>query len=121
MLLIESTRRGGWVLPKGGWETDEATAQDAAKREAWEEAGVIVSIARGLGTIPDRRPPAELTKHAPRALFHFFEAQVDREENEWPEKHKRGRKWMKYAEAQEALKARPELAEALERSSLVKQ
>ena len=108
------------MLPKGGWETDEATAQDAAKREAWEEAGVIVTIARDLGTVADRRPPAELTKHAPRALFHFFEATVDREEQEWPEKQKRSRKWMRFAEAREALKSRPELAEALERSSLTR-
>ena len=118
VLLIESTRRGGWVLPKGGWETDEATAQEAAKREAWEEAGVVVTVARALGTIADRRGPAELTKHAPRALFHFFEAAVDREEAEWPEKAKRARRWMRYPEAREALKGRPELAEALERSSL---
>ena len=120
VLLIESTRRGGWVLPKGGWETDEATAQDAAKREAWEEAGVVVTVARDLGIITDKRTPTELTKHAPKALFHFFEATVDCEEAEWPEKHKRARKWMRLAEAREALKGRPELAEALERSSLAR-
>ena len=116
VLLIESTRRGGWVLPKGGWETDEATAQDAAKREAWEEAGVIVTVTRSLGVITDKRQAADFTKQAPKALFHFFEASVDKEENEWPEKQKRHRRWMRYAEAKEALKGRPELAEALERS-----
>ena len=51
VLLIQSTRRGGWVLPKGGWENDEATAQDAAKREAWEEAGVICTVSRDLGAM----------------------------------------------------------------------
>ena len=118
VLLIQSTRRGGWVLPKGGWELDEATAQDAAKREAWEEAGIITTITRDLGAIADSRKPQEMTGHAPKAKYQFFEARVDKEEAEWPEKSKRGRKWMKYAEAKDALKDRPELSEAIERSSV---
>ena len=106
------------MLPKGGWELDEATPQDAAKREAWEEAGIIISVQRDLGTIADPRKPAEMTQHAPKAKYQFFEASVDKEEAEWPEKHKRGRRWMKYAEARDALKERPELSEALERSGI---
>ena len=35
--------KGKWVLPKGGWETDE-TALEAAKRETFEEAGVIAAF-----------------------------------------------------------------------------
>lgn len=120
VLLIQSTRRGGWVLPKGGWETDEDTVEEAAKREAWEEAGVIVSITKDLGYIYDHRSPSEITVHAPKARYQFFEATVDEELAEWPEKSKRGRQWMTYAEAKESLKDRPELAEALERSTLKK-
>ncbi|TQS31666.1 hypothetical protein Golomagni_08047, partial [Golovinomyces magnicellulatus] len=48
VLLIQSTRRKGWVLPKGGWESDES-CQEAATREAWEEAGVSVEINVDLG------------------------------------------------------------------------
>ena len=34
VLVVESTRRDNhWVLPKGGYETDEATPEDAASRE----------------------------------------------------------------------------------------
>ena len=120
VLLIQSVRRGGWVLPKGGWELDEATPQDAAKREAWEEAGIITTITRDLGIIPDTRSPQEMTQHAPKARFHFFEGTVDKEENDWPEKPKRGRQWMRYSQAKDSLKDRPELAEALERSSVKK-
>ena len=119
VLLIQSTRRGGWVLPKGGWETDEAI-QEAACREAWEEAGIECTVTKDLGKIPDRRAPNELTPHAPRAVFQFFEVSVQKEANEWPEKHKRGRQWMTYQEAKQALAPRPELAEALERSSVVR-
>ncbi|KAL8801258.1 MAG: hypothetical protein Q9223_007061 [Gallowayella weberi] len=120
VLLIESTRRGGWVLPKGGWETDEGTAQEAARREAWEEAGIVCTVLKDLGTIPDMRGPAELTPKAPKAAYQFFEVRVDREVAEWPESDKRGRQWMTYQQAKQALVSRPELLEALNRSSIAK-
>lgn len=120
VLLIQSTRRNGWVLPKGGWETDEKTAEEAACREAWEEAGVVCKILRDLGKISDRRAPSELTPHAPRATFQFYEVSVTKEESKWPEMHKRSRKWMTYPEAKEALASRPELIDALDRSSIVR-
>lgn len=106
------------MLPKGGWETDEETAQQAACREAWEEAGVICTVERDLGMIPDMRPSALVTAHAPKASYQFFEVTVDREEAQWPEMHKRKRQWVTYAQAASALISRPELLEALNRSSL---
>ncbi|KAL9074250.1 MAG: hypothetical protein Q9161_002444 [Pseudevernia consocians] len=120
VLLIQSTRRGGWVLPKGGWETDEGTAEEAACREAWEEAGIECKIQRDLGKIPDKRPPEQLTAHAPKAIFQFYEASVEKEATQWPEKHKRGRQWMSYQEAKDALAPRPELLDALNKSSIVR-
>lgn len=116
--MIQSAGSGGWVLPKGGWETDEATAQQAAQREAWEEAGVVCTVQRDLGVIPDMRPPALVTAQAPKASYQFFEATVNREEAQWPEMHKRKRQWVTYAQAASALANRPELLEALNRSSL---
>ncbi|KAL8874521.1 MAG: hypothetical protein Q9174_000159 [Haloplaca sp. 1 TL-2023] len=120
VLLIQSTRRGGWVLPKGGWETDEGTAQEAACREAWEEAGIVCTVTRDLGTIEEMRPLSQLTPKAPKAGYQFYEVGVDREASEWPEKDKRGRQWMSYQQARQALLARPELLEALNRSSISK-
>jgi diphosphoinositol-polyphosphate diphosphatase len=118
VLLIQSTRRGGWVLPKGGWETDEATAQDAAKREAWEEAGIIVKVTYDLGLVPERRKPDQLTAQAPKASYHFFEAIVEKQEAQWPEMHKRSRQWFTYTQARQALSERPELLDALERCTM---
>ena len=118
VLLIQSTRRGGWVLPKGGWELDEETAADAACREAWEEAGVICTVEADLGHIPDRRPTSALSQNAPKASYHFFECIVKEEKQEWPEMSKRKREWVSYSEAVKALKARSELLEALEMSSI---
>ncbi|EEQ92519.2 hypothetical protein RJZ56_006184 [Blastomyces dermatitidis] len=118
VLLIQSTRRGGWVLPKGGWELDEASAQQAACREAWEEAGVVCTVLRDLGKIADMRTPAQVSLKAPKVLYQFFEVRVDREEAQWPEMHKRKRQWVTYAQAAAALATRPELLDALNRSSL---
>ena len=120
VLVIQSTRRGGWVLPKGGWETDEGTAQEAARREAWEEAGIVCTVQRDLGKIPEMRSAQQLTKDAPKALYQFYEVAVDREAAQWPEQHKRGRQWMSYQQAKQALAARPELMEALNRSSIMR-
>lgn len=116
--MIQSVRRGGWVLPKGGWETDENTAADAACREAWEEAGVICTIQKDLGMIADKRPNTLLTSTAPKASYHFFEAIVDKEEEKWPEMNKRRRQWVNYTTAAQFLTVRPELLEALNRSSM---
>jgi len=118
VLLIQSTRRNGWVLPKGGWELDEQTASAAASREAWEEAGIIVKVDKDLGHIADTRPTTAVTKHAPKASYQFFEATVTEERAEWPEKHKRNRQWYGWTQAVQLLTQRPELMEALKRSSL---
>ena len=118
VLLVQSTRRGGWVLPKGGWEVDEPTAQEAACREAWEEGGIIAKVTYDLGVIPDKRKTDQLTSSAPKALYHFFEATVERMETKWPEMHKRQRTWMTFKQAEQALAERPELLEALKKCTM---
>lgn len=120
VLLIQSSSRNGWVLPKGGWELDEATAAVAAQREAWEEAGIICDVDKDLGMIPDTRSTSALTKNAPKASYQFFEVTVKEEKANWPEKHKRSRAWYTYAQAVQLLAQRPELLEALKRSSVKK-
>lgn len=120
VLLVQSSSRTRWVLPKGGWETDEATARDAAQREAWEEAGITCTVKYDLGIIPEQRKPNELTTQAPRATYHFFEGIVEKQEATWPESHKRTRQWMTFKQAEAALKDRPELLEALKRCTMHK-
>lgn len=115
--MIESSRRNGWVLPKGGWELDEDCEQ-AAVREAWEEAGICCKVDYDLGKITETRTAKQISKNAPKALYQFYEATVTKLEDNWPEKKKRDRDWFTYAEAAEHLKARPELAEALRRSTM---
>ncbi|KAF5661282.1 nudix family [Fusarium heterosporum] len=115
VMLIQSTRRKGWVLPKGGWESDE-TCQEAAEREAWEEAGITVRISYDLGDIDEKRPSKSSSKD--RSRYHFFEGTVTAEYEDWPESHKRERQWFTFTQAWEALSTRPELQEALQRSTV---
>jgi len=139
VLVIASSRNKGWVLPKGGWETDEE-ADEAAKREAWEEAGIEVDITRPLGVIPDRtvlqhQQPTEsgsvngdtgvsdgavgaTSKEQTRSNFYFYEANVRKEHDTYPEM--RQRRWLSYHKAAKKLAKRPELLEALDRSSIDK-
>ena len=122
VLMIQSSARKGWVLPKGGWETDE-TQSEAAQREAWEEAGIECKIEKDLGEIEEERTEAQIRKYgptAPRALYRFYEVKVLEEKATWPEKHKRSRCWMSYTDAKKCLCDRPELLEALERSDVKK-
>lgn len=114
VLLIQSTRRKGWVLPKGGWESDE-TCQEAAEREAWEEAGIAIQINYDLGDIEEKRAQKSSKD---RSRYHFFEGTVTSEYEEWPEKHKRERQWFTFTQAWEALTTRPELQEALNRCTM---
>ena len=120
VLLIQSSNRKGWVLPKGGWETDERTQEEAACREAWEEAGIECKIEKDLGGIDEKRTEAQIRKnpYAPRASYRFYEVRVKEEKESWPEKHKRDRMWMSFTKAHDLLRDRPELLEALERSSI---
>ena len=118
VMLIQSSSRNGWVLPKGGWELDEPTASVAACREAWEEGGILCRVEMDLGSIADLRTSNALSKSAPKASYQFFEVTVTEEKANWPEKHKRTRAWYTFAQAAQLLAQRPELLEALKRSSL---
>jgi len=117
VLLIQSTRRAGWVLPKGGWETDE-DCTEAAQREAWEEAGIVCTVDYDLGRFSEGRSAKQISKNAPISLYQFYQVTVTQEEDDWPEKHKRSRWWATYTQAREALQSRPELLQALERCTI---
>ena len=80
VLLTSSSRHPErFVLPKGGWESDES-AEQSALREAWEEgmlsfpslesnlnllllAGVVGKLTKFLGQVVDPRPPKAVSAH----------------------------------------------------------
>ena len=117
--LLVNTSSGKWTFPKGRLNPG-MSASDSASCEAWEEAGIECKIEKDLGNIEEKRTEAQIRKNpsAPRAAYRFYEVRVKEEKDSWPEKHKRDRMWMSYAKAKDLLRDRPELLEALERSSI---
>ncbi|XP_062167792.1 nudix hydrolase 16, mitochondrial-like [Alnus glutinosa] len=101
VLMINSPARPGLLFPKGGWENDE-TVEEAAKREALEEAGVRGDLMHFLGyyffkskTLQDEFSPEGLCKAAMFALL------VREELQSWPEQSIRERSWLTIPEAKE--------------------
>ncbi|KAF9593914.1 hypothetical protein IFM89_026042 [Coptis chinensis] len=101
VLMINSTSGPGLLFPKGGWENDE-TVEQAATREAIEEAGVRGEIMDCLGryrfkskTHQDEFSPEGLCE---AAMFPLF---VKEELNSWPEQNTRQRRWLTIPEAAE--------------------
>ncbi|XP_061346532.1 nudix hydrolase 16, mitochondrial-like [Gastrolobium bilobum] len=99
VLMINSSSGPGLLFPKGGWENDE-TVEEAAVREAIEEAGVRGDLRDFLGyyefrskTHQDEFSPKGLCRAAMFALF------VKEELESWPEQSTRNRSWLTISEA----------------------
>ncbi|CAN0298299.1 unnamed protein product [Ectocarpus sp. 12 AP-2014] len=82
LVLIGSLKHTDWILPKGGWDTDE-TAAEAAVREAYEEAGVKGLVTADLG------PHEIVSSRGNKSRAAMFALLVSDVLDEWPEKHRR--------------------------------
>lgn len=106
LLTSRGTRR--WVIPKG-WPIPGLTPQDAAAREAYEEAGLVGAVVHEcpIGAYSyEKRLGSGRTVTCRVAVYLF---RVDRQLGEWPEKAQRRTRWFAPAEAA-ALVAEAELA-----------
>lgn len=118
VLLVTSRDTGRWIIPKG-WPMDGLTADAAASREAWEEAGVegradpfclgYYSYDKTLG----RRPKGaddEANDNRPSipCLVAVFPLQVRSLKASYPEARQRRRKWFNPKKAARKV-AEPEL------------
>ena len=92
VLLITSTSRRHWVIPKGNVEVD-LTAAESALQEAWEEAGIRGKILQ----------PAcgeyGYEKWGRRYRVEVFLMEVEKEVAHWPEDDVRKRRWFSFDEA----------------------
>ena len=91
VFLISSSSTGNWVIPKGGWETDE-TAEEAALRESLEEGGVVGEIVKPLSV-------REVEGNSGSRHYHIFLMNVVEIRDEWAESALRKRKFAPLNEA----------------------
>ena len=92
VLLITSVRRGRWIIPKGVVER-QMSAADSASKEAWEEAGIRGEVkGRSIGSY-------EYEKWGGTCSVAVFLMEVTEQEDEWPERKERRRKWMSLKKA----------------------
>lgn len=121
LFLLCSSRKHAdrWVLPKGGVEKGETSAE-AAVREGWEEAGFrgthLVSLSPSIAVARPSKPKHH-ADDVPRALYDFELCLVTRLEQDWPEKHERTRRWATRDEVERLTSWRNEVAAGLGRVS----
>lgn len=87
ILLVSSSNGKEWVFPKGGVEM-ELTERASAAKEVYEEAGVLGDVGRKLG---DYR----YIKNNQIQDVTMFAMKYTGEADDWPEEHKRERRWFK--------------------------
>ena len=96
LLLITSIKKQKWIFPKGYIEFN-LSAFESAKKEAYEEAGVIgENETLELGAF-------ELKKKNEISLIKVFSMEVTKELKDYPEKNLRKRKWFSLSEANETI------------------
>ncbi|XP_076923454.1 nudix hydrolase 13, mitochondrial-like [Bidens hawaiensis] len=100
LLMVSSPNRDDMVFPKGGWESDE-TVEEAACREALEEAGVRgVLKGNALGVWEFRsKSKQEACSEEGGCKGYMFVLEVTEELEAWPEQNNRSRKWVVMEEA----------------------
>uniref|UniRef100_A0A453PIB5 Nudix hydrolase domain-containing protein n=2 Tax=Aegilops tauschii TaxID=37682 RepID=A0A453PIB5_AEGTS len=87
VLVISSQKGHGMMFPKGGWELDESM-DDAARREALEEAGVRGEMGKVLGCWHYQSRRYQTTYEGI-----MYPLRVTDELQQWPEMASRKRTW----------------------------
>ncbi|PON35494.1 Dihydroneopterin triphosphate diphosphatase, partial [Parasponia andersonii] len=100
VLMVSSPNRNDLVFPKGGWEDDE-TREEAACREALEEAGVIGILKEApLGDWEFRsKSKQSICSLEGGCKGYMFALEVTEILETWPERENRDRRWVKINEA----------------------
>jgi len=88
--LVTTSSGRRWVLPKGkGRGKSGANLRQTARREAWEEAGLVGRVAgRPLGRY-------EFEKGGRRHVVVVFRMRITAAKDDWPERRRRLRDWVR--------------------------
>lgn len=109
VLMVTSRTRKRWIVPKG-WPVDGATPAEAAKREAFEEAGVegkCVGVCLGLYSYTKEQGEDGLP-----CVVALYPLKVKNVLRKYPESSERKRKWFSPKKAATLVDS-PELAQIL--------
>lgn len=98
VLLVATTHAQRWSLPKGGIAVGHTSASSAAK-EAFEEGGVIGTIAPGAAGRFRAMKRSHCHRHLIDVCVHLL--RVTQTLTEWPEMGWRQRRWFPAARAAE--------------------
>jgi len=102
ILLITSIRKKKWIIPKGFIEFN-LSAFESAKKEAYEEAGIIgANETIELGNF-------KIDKYGGDILIKVYSMEVVEEHEDYSEKNLRKRKWFSLDEAIKKIET-PEIA-----------
>jgi 8-oxo-dGTP pyrophosphatase MutT (NUDIX family) len=97
VLLVTSRNTGRWIIPKG-WPIRNAAPYTTAKCEAREEAGVVGTIGkRSIGSYTYKKQLKRGTTVV--CEVYVFAMNVIKQEERWPEKGQRKRKWLSRSKA----------------------
>lgn len=105
VLLITSRSSGNWIVPKGLVDPGYTPAE-AARQEAFEEAGVRGRIEEALGSY-------SYAKWGDTCEVQIFTLRVEEVLDSWDEEDSRTRRWVPAGKAAELVR-QPELARLLE-------
>ena len=98
--LIRNKGGKKWKIPKGFVDPGE-TVQQAALKEAWEEAGLTGRI------VGDAIGSYDYEKWELKLTVSVYLMEVTRQEDEWEESRFRERRWFRVDDAFDALKKHP--------------
>jgi 8-oxo-dGTP pyrophosphatase MutT (NUDIX family) len=91
ILLVTSRETSRWVIPKG-WPMEHLIDSNAAKLEAFEEAGIAGHVSRtaiGVYNYDKRLGSGDMVG----CQVTVYPIEVTGEHAKWPEKHQRKRRW----------------------------
>lgn len=96
ILLITSIRKKRWIIPKGFIEFN-LSAFESAKKEAFEEAGILgTNETVELGTFTKN-------KYGGSTSIVVYSMEVEKFKDDYPEKNLRKRKWFSVEDAKEKI------------------
>lgn len=109
VLLITSRKQGRWIIPKG-WPVHKATPAETARREAFEEAGVVGKVLPICLGIYSRTHNLQANRLP--SIVAVFPLKCSGYLTDFPEAGQRRRKWVTRKKAARLVE-NPELAQLI--------